>query len=806
MLRLMCWVFLRLSFRCLFGLMTTRISRQWQFDDSDSIRDAAFISLEQHFSPLLAQLLHNRGLADLSSAQGFLDPDKYHPAPPSDLPDLLGAVDLLAHAISTQQRILVWGDFDVDGQTATALLVDGLQALGATVTFYIPHRLRESHGIQLDSLQTQIKTHAPDLLLTCDTGISAHEAINLAMARGLTVIITDHHDLPPDLPQAHAVINPKRLPEEHPLRSLPGVGVAFKLMEGLYSRLKGHDSGAKEVTRLLDLVALGIVADVAELIHDTRYLLQIGLRHLQRTPRVGLKTLFEVSRISSNNITAETIGFQIGPRLNAAGRLDDATPAVKLLLTESRTEALVIARQLDGLNSRRRVMQREIYAAALQAIADNPQWLDLTALVIYQPGWHPGILGIVAGQMAEKFGKPCVLLTSNADGHSENNDIARGSARSVPGYNIGAAIAAHADILVAHGGHAGAAGLALHIASIDQFRRRLSATLDQQFRPDEASTTLKIDATISFEAITPDLVDEVHRLAPFGEGNPAVLFATRGVTLEATATVGVERLHRRLTVKDTQGAVRNVLWWNSTEHPLPEGRFDIAYTLAWNIYRDQREIALTLVDYRIVEPPAPDLARPTSFEIVDWRARTREDIEQAFGAMEPTGLVWAEGANSEKDQHRRHVLRGKTAEALLVLTIPPSRAELRDMVETVGARRIYLGGIAPDTPQQATELLQLIAGMCRYAISRNEGRAELDRMAGRSAQTLGTVVAALRHLEAKRTIDLQEEPDTVYLALPTDAPRSYNAEETYAELRRCMAETQAYRKIYLRMDASNILA
>jgi single-stranded-DNA-specific exonuclease len=328
--------------------------------------------------PLVARILTQRGFASLASAQAFLSPSNYRPAPPDALPDLITAAEHLSDAINTGQSILIWGDFDVDGQTATALLVDALQRLDANVHYYIPDRLRESHGIRVDSLQKQIKLYQPSVLLTCDTGISAHTAIDYAKSQGVITLVTDHHYLPAALPAADAVVNPKRLPGGHALTSLPGVGVAYKVIEYLFT---AYDRRA-ELTNFLDLVALGIVADVAQQTQDTRYLLQIGLERLRQSQRVGVQALIDVAGLASQNLTAADIGFQLGPRLNAAGRLGDARPVVELLTTHDSTRARLLAAQLEGLNTQRRLQNRQIYAAAQEQIARDPSLLDWEALVL----------------------------------------------------------------------------------------------------------------------------------------------------------------------------------------------------------------------------------------------------------------------------------------------------------------------------------------------------------------------------------------------------------------------------------------
>ena len=783
--------------------MTIRsIGKNWQFLPAIS-ETSAVLEADIACHPLVARVLAQRGVTDAHAARAFLNPAYYKPAPPESLPDMARAVNLLGQYITAAQRILIWGDFDVDGQTATALLVEGLRQLNTDVVYHIPHRLRESHGIQVSQLEALIQQTKPALLLTCDTGISAHEAIEHANERGLSVIVTDHHDLPPTLPPASALINPKRLPTEHPLRSLPGVGVAYKLIQALYAHL-GREPAETEV--FLDLVALGIVADVAEQTHDTRYLLQLGLERLRHTQRPGIKALIEVAGLSPDALSEETIGFQLGPRLNAAGRLGDAAQAVDLLLTTDPVQARVIAANLDGLNKKRQIIQRQMLAAAQEVIARQPDLLSFTALVLYHEGWHPGLLGIVAGQLAERYGRPCVLLTE-----AEEEAAARGSARSVPGYDIGQAIAAQAELLHTHGGHPGAAGLSLPIDNIPAFRRRLSRTLQAQERA-TAEPALEINAQITLSEVTPNLVDALMQLAPFGAGNPPVVLAATDVTIESSRLLGREKRHRQIVVSDSSGVNRTALWWNGAEHALPSGQFDLAFTPGWNTYRGQRELSLTVAAIRLPSP-APDTAPRASqeIEIIDWRGDASvSDPVAAFHRLEPVGHVWVEGPQKEEITGSTRYQITPTS-ALLIFTAPPNSAVLREAIEAAAPDRIYLAGVNPPG-QQTTPLLRYLLGLCKYTINHRDGIADLEKMAAAAAQTVETTYWGIRVLAAQHIITLTETDDTLLVAAPTHAgslPASEDTaplEEAASTFRALLAETAAYRRFFSHAPMEALLA
>ena len=370
--------------------------------------------------PLVAETLVRRGIRDSRAARAFLDPTHYHPTSPSALPHAERAAERLEHAILLGERICVWGDFDVDGQTATTILVSALRDLGASVFFHIPNREREGHGIDLTALE-EVLAKGVDVLLTCDTGITAHDGVESASQQSVDVIITDHHDLPPTIPPAYAATDPKMLPQTHALRELPGVGVAYKLAQLLYRRA----GRAEEATRHLDLAALGIVADVATQTGDVRFLLQRGLEALRRTERLGLRTLMEIAELDPTGLTEEHIGFELAPRLNALGRLADASPAVELLTTDDLERARILAHQLDGLNARRKMLCDQVTQAAEAQLERDPSLLDHGALELSHPRWPGGVIGIVAGRLAERYHRPVILITAPP------GELARGSARSI---------------------------------------------------------------------------------------------------------------------------------------------------------------------------------------------------------------------------------------------------------------------------------------------------------------------------------------------------------------------------------------
>ncbi len=600
--------------------------------------------------PLVAQTLARRGVAEPRAARAFLDPRHYSPAPASDLPDMIKAAGRIEQAIRRGETILVWGDFDVDGQTATTLLVEALRACGAQVSYRIPLRASEGHGIQLERLQDHLlpaaRHPAPTVLLTCDTGIAAHEAAAFARARGVDMIITDHHEPGETLPEAYAVVNPHRLggqalsPESqggrHPLSALPGVGVAFKLVEALSSLLP--HSPAPDT--YLDLVALGIVADVAEQTADTRYLLQRGLPALRHTQRLGLKALYEMAKLAPAQIDEGHIGFTIGPRLNALGRLSDANASVEFLTTSDAGRARLLAARLEALNERRKLLTGQITQAALALIERERALLnDYAGLVLAQPGWHTGVVGIVASRLVEQFGKPAILLSIGEDG------VARGSARSLEGIHITEAIGVQKALLAGFGGHAGAAGLALPAENIPAFRRGLARAIEAQWGGTPPEATLPIDAWLSLGDLSLDLVDEINRLGPFGAGNPPLTLATGDLRLMSAAVIGQGREHLRLVVSDADDRQQELLWWGGAGSELPEADapFDLAYRARASSYQGVRQLQLEWLDFRVSATRRAVEVETRPIEWVDLRGQPHPRARLQSLRSAETLQIWAEG-------------------------------------------------------------------------------------------------------------------------------------------------------------------
>lgn len=728
--------------------------------------------------PLIAQTLARRGITTLDAARAFLDPESQSLTSPYELVGIQVAVARIIMAIRKRERVCVWGDFDVDGQTATALLVKTLQELGADVVYHIPIRAVSSHGVHIPQLSEVIDRGA-SLILTCDTGITAHEAVDYAKSRGVDFIITDHHEPGQSLPEAVAVINPKLLTKYHPLATLAGVGVAYKLAEALQIETRKSN-----IQNLLDLVALGLIADVALLKGETRALTQKGLKALRSTDRLGLKIIAELANQPLALATEEYVGFVLAPRLNALGRLADANPAVELLITNDPSRARVLATQLEGLNAQRKLLTNQVYQAAEAQLRSNPSLLARPAIILGNPSWPGGVIGIVASRLKERYNKP-VILFNTAEG-----EPARGSARSIEGLHITEAIAANSELLLGFGGHPMAAGLSLEQGNLPAFRKGLCKTIEQMLgEAAHEEPSLQIDAWMPLNELSLDLANSIEQLAPFGPGNPSLTFASRGLRMKSAATIGRGGEHIRLNVEDESGTQQSILWWNGGGEDLPEGKFDLAYSVRASSYRGERRLALEFVDFRGVEDEAAEVSSK-EIVVIDLRGNIEE-----FSRL--SVQTFAEGEDKKKTGGMdRFSLR--SSEELAIYTTPPGPGVLKSILEQVKPQKVYLIAQNP-LAEKADEFLSRLAGMAKFVIAKKGGETRISALAAATAQREATVRIGLEWLAAGGHValspygDVAGENDAVRLSNGSGEGNPYIRKELYMAVKGLLEETAAYR-------------
>ncbi|MFW5713490.1 MAG: single-stranded-DNA-specific exonuclease RecJ [Brevefilum sp.] len=741
--------------------------------------------------PLVAQTLYRRGIRKIQEARAFLDPEFFKPCKPHALPDSQAAWDLLQEALVEDQLILVWGDFDVDGQTATALLVECLRELGGRVNYHIPVRGEESHGITKEVLDAFLEKGF-DLLLTCDTGISEQENVLRVRQAGKPVIVTDHHALSESLPPANAVVNPQRLQPGHPLRTLPGVGVAYKLMEGLFDRMEKRFSNG----HYLELAALGIVADVAELYQDTRYLLQKGLSSLRQTQRVGLQTLYRNAKLNPLQVNESHIGFQIGPRLNAVGRLTDANPMVDFLTTRDQGQARVLGTQIEALNAKRRFATRQVDKAAEAKLAASPDDRHAAAIVLHHPEWPGGVVGIVASRLVERYNKPVILLTGE--------DPIHGSARSVPGVNVTEAIASQSRLLSGFGGHPMAAGLSLPADNLSAFKFGFLAEVRERIEQIEVVPEVQIDREITLDQISFDLIEQIERLAPFGPGNPTLNFLLRDLKVESSTALGAQGEHRQVTVTDRAENSQRFIWWNGGDEPLPEAQFDLVCTLSQSDYKSQRQISAEWVDYRLSEQGRQEVAR-APIEIIDKRSSLTPEKELHRLLAEQSNLqVWAEGPLPKgfpgKGRHELTPCAG-----LIIWSCPPSSKVLETVLRKTNPNQVILFGVEPalKTPKA---LMERLGGLAKHTVNQKGGLTMISQLASACAIDADLVRVGLKLWEVMGNLNFEIDGDQVRIE-QTSEKSNQGSVEIYQEiLLNLMNEMNAYRQYFNRATPETLFS
>jgi len=553
------------------------------------------LSHELRVSPVTARLLSIRGLDDPLTARRFLFPSLDDLLDPNRLTDLPAAVDRILAAIANQERIAIHGDYDVDGVTSTVILRRALELLGADVTHFIPERLRDGYGLQPASLD-RLHALGVRLVISVDCGIRGIEAAARARELGLDLIITDHHEPDTELPRAFAVINPKRHDCSYPDKNLAGVGVALKLVQALCART-GHTSW---LPAFVKVAAIGTLADVVPLTGENRVIAKLGLEMLSRGPhKVGLRSLLDVCGLIGKEIDSYHIGFVLAPRVNAAGRMSSPDIAARLLLASDeamRDEARELAQQLDTENIRRQQEEADIVAAARKAVETDLDVGSRTVIVVSGEGWHRGVIGIVASKLVDAFHRPAIVI-------STDGDVAHGSCRSIPSFNMLAALESCGEVMSKFGGHKQAAGLTMASERVRELRARVNDYADGCLHPDDLRPRIWIDGMLGFKSIDEQIASELTSLAPFGAGNPRPIFRASGVEIVDGPRRLKER-HLKMAFRQDGRVMRGIAWRASErEEFVAEHRtaIDLAFSLEQDTWEGERYLQLSIADFKAPE-------------------------------------------------------------------------------------------------------------------------------------------------------------------------------------------------------------
>jgi len=748
---------------------------------------AAEIARATGLSPLLAQVVINRGVETLEEAQTFLQPEsQVLPPPLEEFPDLAASLELLSQAIALHQKIAICGDYDADGMTSTALLLRSLSLLGARVDYAIPSRMSEGYGIN-QRIVEEFHAEGVGLILTVDNGITAVQPITRARELGLAVIVTDHHDVPPEVPPANAILNPKLIRESSPYRGLAGVGVAYVLAVTLAQRLGRIQDF---ITPMLELFTLGTIADLAPLTGVNRRWVQRGLKLLPHSRLPGVQALIQVAGLSQKHkeLKPEDIGFRLGPRINAVGRIADPQVVIELLTTDNWSVALERAMQCEQINQLRQQLCEQIEQEAI-AWCGHSQ-IDLQqerVLVVVQPEWHHGVIGIVASRLVERYGVPVFIGTYE----DESQQYIRGSARSIPEFNVFEALQFCHDLLSKFGGHRAAGGFSLAADNLEVLRSRLSTFAHQQLQPEHLQPLVSVDVQANLDQLNLDLYRQVDALHPCGIDNPEPVFWMPTAQILEQKRIGKGMRHLRLTLRQgwSQKASIQAIAWNWGQYyPLPEW-VDVAYRLRENQWQGETRLELELVGIQparrttakgkqvthgqeIVAPALPLITGDNAnlslscSEPPLWSGTPQWFALDSLTTLLPKvqGSVLLYGAQRPQlpetfnldcidyDRPRR------AYNIMLLWTLPPSRTHLHWLLALANPQRVFVRNAIPDLPSPA----KLRSQLQKYLTEFPDHSLNLLQLGQKWWVAPCTLVAALRELgypcaSFSVTVNLKEE-------------------------------------------------
>jgi single-stranded-DNA-specific exonuclease RecJ len=784
----------------------TARGRQWRFPDGQQISPDLLSAVDNN--EFIAHLLHRRGITSGPAAKGFLNAEHYTPTSPMELPHVTKAIVRIIQAIELKEHITVYGDYDVDGITGTSVLLTVLRKLGADVDFYIPNRADEGYGLNLKAVSILASKRRTKLIVTCDCGVSNFAEINFAKSLGVDSIVLDHHSMPDMMPPAVAIVHPKRLPEDHPLFHLPGVGVAYKVCEALLT-----DRGfASTVPDLLDFVTLGMIADLVPLVRENRYLVQIGLPQLLQTKRPGLEALIGQVRRSEDT---DMVGFGIAPRINAVGRLADAKVAVELLTTEDPNVAAELARQLQNENQKRQEICERIFTEATQLITSELDLKKDKAIAIYKSDWHHGVVGIVASRLVERYGVPVFI----AERHDSDGSI-RGSARSIDGIDLYEVLKANEVLLSKWGGHKMAAGFSTTLDKADTLCRALVDTCNRLLPGEVLKPPIDIDAVLATAEVDIPLTKSLNLLGPYGMANKKPIFCMRNLLCQNVRVLGKEGKHVRVTLVDeTTQSIFEGLIWNYRGHAPEIGTFgDVVFNLEINVFNNRERLQLHVIDWRgfgaASMPSEGEIDRanslpgvavikeeigtvveidngqidvatlPTSnVEPLTQRSRLRtlssqrtwRDLREHNGSVvvlqkaiekfPNTLAIFAEPGG----QPGNIAVCDRTAvtnkEHLLIWQYPPSLKVLQEVLAHANPNTVYICGGAPKETYDVSNFLKKLVGLIRFTVSKKDGQVHANKLAAALGTTPISAALGMALLQKVGSIDWYVEDGLLFIDL-----------------------------------------
>ena len=808
----------------MMGISLTHQASRWQYRGTnapDVALPPAFVDAVGG-SPLVARLLWNRGIQTVEQAKAFLAPAIFENLLPVEaLPDGDLAVERIQTAIENQESILIFGDFDVDGMTGTSIFYETLKRLGAKVSFYIPDRANEGHGLNATALVRLVSTRGLKLVITTDTGISNFNEISLLKSLNVDTVVTDHHELPENLPPSVANCNPQRLPDvdTHPLGVLSGAGVAFKICQALYENLLPPEEALEATEQLLDLCAIGLIADMVPLRGENRPLVQLGLKQLQKRNRLGIFHVLEQAGVAPEAVlNAETVGFTIGPRLNALGRLDNATEAVELLTTADPERAKSLAIRLETLNKKRQELCEKTFLEAEQHLQATGGIEGRKAIILASPQWNPGIIGIVASRLIEKYRLPTFMMVIEP---AENK--ARCSARSIKGFHLTEQLEKLKHYFLNFGGHAGAAGFALSAEKLVPFKEDLWKLAGNVLTEDDIRPIVEVDCNLSFAQLNLGMLDLLANLQPFGMENPSPLFVLENMQVAAQRPLGESGNHLKLmlkpapnshkTVKGELAHIEALVWKCGAGFRLdPTETYHFVVTIEKNSYERGTPVQAIVKDVKLanqkiatVHETVQQHQQPNEkpLGLAPEALMTPEKMVSSHGHTAGNGLVWidhrhrpnlreyasqlllpsAENSGSTvvysegkapniplldpQSVVSRDTLR--SADALLLWDVPPSSEALMQLLKGVSPKTVHvLGGKYQEVPVRlplAMFLKGFYQGLAVLTQGKPTGTMALSTVESRFATVRSVILLALGLLQQLGCLTATVAGETVNLTL-----------------------------------------
>ncbi|MDY6786680.1 MAG: single-stranded-DNA-specific exonuclease RecJ [candidate division WOR-3 bacterium] len=562
----------------------------WIINKNDQVKKARQLAETLDMPLRIVEILMNRGIEEEDELRKMLYPSIDDMYDPFEMKDMEKGVKRILKAVENHEKVMIFGDYDADGITSTSLMYDFLGEQGIVPEYFIPNRVDDGYGLSRRGLDIAVDKNI-DLLITVDCGITGFAEIDYARKQGIDCIVTDHHEVLEKIPNATAVINPHRYDDRYPFKYLAGCGVVLKLIQA-YKKMTGGDPA--DIDKYLDLVALGTVADVVPLIDENRIITYLGLKQFAKTQNLGIRALCDIAGVNRNKIAAFHIGFVLAPRINAVGRMSDASEAVKLFTTEDETETELIARDLDLENRKRRKIDQEVYEEAVELI-ERDKLYNRNAIILANENWHEGVIGIVASRLVEKYYKPTIMI-SMADG------MGKGSGRSIPDFHMYDALVQVDDLLESFGGHKLAAGISIKSNKLDEFRKKFEELARSGIEEVSKTPTIEIDACLELNEIDDNLEEKLKLLAPFGFGNPRPVFMSSNINVIGYPLMLKDR-HMRFVVGNNECSFDSI-WFNNGKNMIadlidPESVIDIAYYIKRNNFQGKNEIQLQVKDIKI---------------------------------------------------------------------------------------------------------------------------------------------------------------------------------------------------------------